>query len=51
MARNYRRGPNWLPGVIAEVKGPLSYVIRMKGGALWRRHADQLQNGVVNTVR
>ena len=49
MARNYRRGPKWLPGVIAEVKGPLSYVDQMKGGALWRRYVDQLRNGVANT--
>ena len=45
VARNYCRGPKWLPGVVAEVRGPLSYVIQMKGGALWRRHINQLQNG------
>ena len=41
MARNFRGGPKWLPGVVAEVKGPLSYVIQMKNGTMWRRHVNQ----------
>ena len=49
MARNYRRGPKWLPGVVAEVKGPLSYIIQIKGGTLCRRHINQLRNGVADT--
>ncbi len=42
MARNYRDGDKWLPGVVVERKGPLSYVVQMKSGVLWRRHIDQL---------
>jgi len=49
MARNYRKGPKWLPGVAAEVKGPLSYLIQMKGGTLWRRHINQLRDGIDET--
>ena len=49
MARNYRKGPKWLPGVVAEVKGPVSYLIQMKGGTLWQRHINQLRDGIDET--
>lgn len=35
--------------LLHEVKGPLSYIIRMKGGAVWRRHVKKLQNGDADT--
>ena len=43
VARNYRPGPKWLPAVVVECKGPLSYVVQLESGMLWRRHIDQLQ--------
>ena len=43
MARNYRDGDKWMPGIVVERKGPLSYIVKMKSGALWRRHIDQLR--------
>ena len=46
MTRNYRHGPKWLPGTVAEVKGPLSYVIQLNSGLLWRRHVNQLHDGI-----
>jgi len=46
MARNYRHGPKWLPGTVAEVKGPLSYIIQLKSGLIWRRHINQLRDGI-----
>ena len=45
MARNYRDGPKWMEGVVVERKGPLSYVVQVNHGMLWRRHIDQLRNG------
>ena len=45
MARNYRDGPKWMEGVVVERKGPLSYVVQVNHGMLWRRHTDQLRNG------
>ena len=27
-------------------KGPLSYIIQLKSGLLWRRHVNQLQDGI-----
>ena len=43
MAKNYRAGPGWLPGTVIERNGPLSYLIKVNGGQLWRRHIDQLR--------
>ena len=43
MARNLRPGPNWIPGVIIERAGPLSYVIETEDKQIWRRHVDQLK--------
>ena len=51
MARNYRDGDKWTPGVIVERKGPLSYVVQVNSGLLWRRHVDQIREriGAVTT--
>ena len=43
MAKNLRPGPNWIPGVIIERAGPLSYVIETEDKQTWRRHVDQLK--------
>ncbi|XP_043193613.1 uncharacterized protein K02A2.6-like isoform X1 [Amphibalanus amphitrite] len=42
-ARNYAVGLQWLPGVIVGTDGPVSYVVRLFDGRLWRRHGDQLR--------
>ena len=44
-ARNFRDGPRWVQGVIADHVGPLSYLVRMPDGNLWRRHIDHLREG------
>jgi hypothetical protein len=44
-SRNYSSGDPWLPGVIVEVTGPLSYRVRLTStGREVRRHADQLKS-------
>ena len=43
MGLNYRAGPGWLPGTVIERNGPLSYLIKVSGGQLWRRYIDQLR--------
>ena len=32
----------WISGVITEIHGPVSYVVRLGNGDEWRRHIDQL---------
>lgn len=42
LARNYLRGPKWVPAEIVAITGPLSYQVRTSEDVLWRRHTDQL---------
>ena len=46
MARNYRSGPKWEPAVVVERNGSLSYTVQLDSGLIWRRHIDQLRDGV-----
>ena len=46
--RNWREGPRWVKGVIVDRLGPLSYLVRVRREELWRRHVDQLRDGVVS---
>ena len=41
MARNYRDGDKWVPGVILTRVGPMSYEVKVQTG-VWRRHIDQI---------
>ena len=45
LAKNFLDGDKWVPGVIVERKGPLSYIVQIRTGTQWRRHIDQLQDG------
>lgn len=44
MARNWRPGAPWVPGMVVEKLGPLtcSYQIQMENGQLWKCHVDHL---------
>ena len=46
MARNYRSGPKREPAVVVERKDLLSYTLQLDSGLIWRRHIDQLRDGV-----
>ena len=43
MVRNLRSGPNYIPGVIVERQGPLSYLVSIQDGVAWHRHVDHLK--------
>ena len=47
VARNYRTGDKWVPGIMTAHPGPLSYEVRVGPNTLWRRHIDQLEETVV----
>ena len=40
-----REGPCWVPGTVVEILGPVSCLIRVQNGELWRRHIDHLRDG------
>ena len=43
MARNFRPGTVWVPGTITERTGPVSYLIQVSTGQLWKRHIDHIR--------
>ena len=43
MARNLRQGVKYLPGVIAQRLGPVTYLVDMNDGVVWRRHVDHIK--------
>ena len=44
MARNCRSGAAWLPGVIVQQLGPLTYLVDVSEGRLWKRHVDHIKD-------
>ena len=49
--RNYHHGDRWLPGVIEQRTGPVSFKVRLEGGKIRRCHQDQVRNRSVETPR
>ena len=47
VARNYRAGNKWVPGIITAHLGPLSYEVKVTPNTVWRRHVDQLRESAV----
>ena len=43
MARNHRSSPRWVPGIVLEWLGPLSYQVELDSGLKWRRYVDYLK--------
>ena len=42
--KNFGGGPTWLPGVVQDRTGPVSYRVQMEDGREIRRHVDHLRN-------
>ena len=43
MTRNFRPGSDWVPGVILRKSEPLSYLVKVGDGQVWKRHVDHLR--------
>ena len=41
--RNYSAGQMWLPGKIVKQTGPVSFLVKLEGGRVWRRHINQIR--------
>ena len=46
--RNFQSGDKWLPGVICQRTGPVSFVVKLVDGRERRCHQDQLQKRTVD---
>ena len=42
MVTNLRAGDKWIPGIIMERTGLLSYLVQVAGGWMWKHNIDQL---------
>ena len=43
MARNFHKGAKWIAGTVIAQQGPISYLVEVQGGRVWRRHVDYLR--------
>ena len=43
LAQNYRDGPRWVSGTIIQRNSPVTYMVKLKSGVVWKRHIDQLR--------
>ena len=43
MVRNYRSGPDWIPGTVTKALGPLTFLVCVENGQVWKRHIDQIK--------
>ena len=50
MAKNFRGGNKWVPGVIIERQDPLTYLVETASGDRWKRHMDHLKERETTTV-
>ena len=46
--QNYHQGELWLPGVVQDQAGPVSFRVRMNNGQLLRCHLDQVRTRTVD---
>ena len=44
MVRNLRPGSDWIPGVVVEILGPVTYLVDVGRDQIWKRHTDQLKS-------
>lgn len=49
MAGNWSSGPDWVPGVIVEQLGPLTFQVRTQQSQLWKRHVHYLRKSQRNS--
>ena len=43
-----QEGPRWVDGVITGIQGPVSYLVHVASGAVWRRHVEHIRDGKVH---
>ena len=43
VVRNQIPGRPWVPGIVEEMQGPLTYLIHLDTGQRWKRHVDHVR--------
>ena len=44
MVQNFRDGPKWVCGVVIKRKGPVTYLVQVENGTVWKRHVDHVRS-------
>lgn len=44
LAMNFAGGPKWMPGVLEDKVGPVTFMVVLKDGRVWKRHQDHLRS-------
>ena len=42
MVLNFGKGQKWIEGIVTQIKGPVTYLIRLVSGHIIKRHYDQI---------
>ena len=43
MAKNFRAGESWIPGIVVQKLGPVTYLVDVSEGRFWKRHVNHLK--------
>ena len=46
----YSAGQKWLPRKIVQQTGPVSFVVKLEKGKVWRRHINQIRKDLKTKV-
>ena len=44
MVNNMGTGPRYIPGMIIQKLGPVTYIVGVSAGTTWKRHSDQIKS-------
>ena len=50
MVQDFRSGPDWVPVVVVEVLGPVTYIVETDHGQCWKRCVDQIKSWISRSV-
>ena len=50
LAHNFHRSPSWVPATIMKELGPVSFMVQMSSGLLWKRHLYHIRARVENST-
>jgi len=48
MCKNYRTGDMWVPGIILKILSPVTYLVDVGNGIVWKRHVNQIIDRVIS---
>ena len=50
LVRDFRSSDKWIPAVVVEELGPVTFIVETDEGQRWKRHLDQIKSWITRTV-